>query len=265
MAETIIELTADEVDGGYSASARGFGNHAQRDSLGELRRNIKEAVDCYFDESMRRPKLIRIHFVNDRGSRSVASVGESESATDDASFQTSNDLLGVKPVGPHLRWERYCRPPRHSMGISQRFPILLPSPKTSADVPALLRASLMPIAQPSHAPLNPLGFRRLQGRPKLARTRFSSSAAHWDPTGSPSNPSAGLVRAWKALDPATLSPIDPDRTRPGILIAALPYPQVTVAGPAVRPRTRAVQELELDRTSGSRGCVDDLMVLHDLN
>ena len=31
----------------------------------EVRANIKEAVDCYFDEIMHRPKLIHPHFGHD--------------------------------------------------------------------------------------------------------------------------------------------------------------------------------------------------------
>ena len=65
MTEIIFEVTDDEVDGGYSASALGYGIHTQGDSLEEIRHNVKEAVDCYFDESMTRPKLIRLHYVHD--------------------------------------------------------------------------------------------------------------------------------------------------------------------------------------------------------
>ena len=65
MSEIIFEVTEDDVDGGYSASALGFGIHTQGDSLDEIRRNIKEAVDCYFDDTMPRPNLIRLHFVRD--------------------------------------------------------------------------------------------------------------------------------------------------------------------------------------------------------
>ena len=63
--EIIFEVTEDEVDGGYSASALGYGIHTQGDSLDDVRRNVKEAVDCYFDDSMMRPDLIRLHFVRD--------------------------------------------------------------------------------------------------------------------------------------------------------------------------------------------------------
>ena len=63
--EIIFEVSEDEVDGGYTASALGFGIHTEGDSLEELRSNVKEAVDCYFDEAMQRPKMIRLHFVRE--------------------------------------------------------------------------------------------------------------------------------------------------------------------------------------------------------
>ncbi len=65
MSEIIFEVTEDDVDGGYSASALGYGIHTQGNSLDEIRRNIKEAVDCYFDDTMPRPTMIRLHFVRD--------------------------------------------------------------------------------------------------------------------------------------------------------------------------------------------------------
>jgi len=60
--EIIFEITEDELDGGYCASALGYGIHTQGASLEEIRRNVKEAVDCYFDDTMPRPKVIRLHF-----------------------------------------------------------------------------------------------------------------------------------------------------------------------------------------------------------
>lgn len=65
MTEIIFEVTEDDVDGGYSASAPGYGIHTEGDTVEEVRENIKEAVDCYFDETMQRPGLIRLHFVRD--------------------------------------------------------------------------------------------------------------------------------------------------------------------------------------------------------
>ena len=63
--EIIFEITEDEVDGGYSATALGYGIHTQGDSVDDIRRNVREAVECYFEGGMPRPKLIRLHFVRD--------------------------------------------------------------------------------------------------------------------------------------------------------------------------------------------------------
>ncbi len=58
-------MREDETDGGYIASALGVGIHAEGDTMDELRANVKEAVDCYFDETMAAPQVIRLHFVRD--------------------------------------------------------------------------------------------------------------------------------------------------------------------------------------------------------
>ena len=65
MKEIVLEVLQDEVDGGYTASALGLGIHTEADTLEELRENVKEAVDCYFDENTPAPKVIRLHFVRD--------------------------------------------------------------------------------------------------------------------------------------------------------------------------------------------------------
>ena len=67
MSEIILQVSEDEIDGGYSASALGYGIHTQGETIEELRRNVREAVDCYFDPGMERPKLLRLHFVRDEG------------------------------------------------------------------------------------------------------------------------------------------------------------------------------------------------------
>ena len=65
MSEIVFEVREDEVEGGYIASALGYGIHTQGDTLEELRSMVKEAVDCYFDESIESPKVIRLHFIRD--------------------------------------------------------------------------------------------------------------------------------------------------------------------------------------------------------
>jgi hypothetical protein len=61
----IFEVREDEVDGGYTANALGYGIHTQGDTLEELRAMVKDAVHCYFDESMESPRIIRLHFARD--------------------------------------------------------------------------------------------------------------------------------------------------------------------------------------------------------
>lgn len=97
--EIIFEVTEDEVDGGYSASALGFGIHTQGDSLDDLWRNIKEAVDCYFDETVPRPKLIRLH-MGVQARRRIPR--EFEPGTESATIATTDDLAGVEPVRSSL-------------------------------------------------------------------------------------------------------------------------------------------------------------------
>ena len=65
MSEIIFEVREDEVDGGYTATALGYGIHTQGNTLDELRTMVKDAVNCYFDETMKSPKIIRLHFVRD--------------------------------------------------------------------------------------------------------------------------------------------------------------------------------------------------------
>lgn len=63
--ELIFEVHEEEIDGGYTARALGYSIFTQAETLEELRHNVREAVDCHFDESMPAPKIIRLHFVRD--------------------------------------------------------------------------------------------------------------------------------------------------------------------------------------------------------
>ncbi len=65
LSEIIFEVSEDEVDGGYSASALEFGIHTEGETIDEVRSNVREAVECHFDEGEARPGLIRLHFVRD--------------------------------------------------------------------------------------------------------------------------------------------------------------------------------------------------------
>jgi len=58
LSEIIFEVSEDEIDGGYSASALGYGIHTEGETIDEVRHNVREAVDCYFDDGSARPGVI---------------------------------------------------------------------------------------------------------------------------------------------------------------------------------------------------------------
>ena len=74
MSEIIFEVTEDEASGGYSASALGYAIHTQGESIEDVCRNVKEAVDRYFDETMTRPRLIRLYWTATTRSPSPATA-----------------------------------------------------------------------------------------------------------------------------------------------------------------------------------------------
>ena len=65
MSEIIFEVQEDELEGGFTASALGQAIHTQAETIEELRVNVREAVDCHFDDDEEAPRLIRLHFVRD--------------------------------------------------------------------------------------------------------------------------------------------------------------------------------------------------------
>ncbi|HEX4140744.1 MAG TPA: hypothetical protein VHY09_10385 [Candidatus Methylacidiphilales bacterium] len=67
MTEIIFEVLEDEIDGGYTASALGFGIHTQGETLEDLRAKVRDAVHCHFGDGVPgpMPKIIRLHFVRD--------------------------------------------------------------------------------------------------------------------------------------------------------------------------------------------------------
>ncbi len=62
--EIIFEVTEAE-EGGYCASALGYGITTQSETLEELRSMVRDAVECYFDDPSQAPAIIRLHFVRD--------------------------------------------------------------------------------------------------------------------------------------------------------------------------------------------------------
>ena len=62
---TEILFTVEESpEGGLAARAVGHSIFTEADTLEELRENVREAVECHFDQGQA-PKLIRLHIVRD--------------------------------------------------------------------------------------------------------------------------------------------------------------------------------------------------------
>ena len=64
MSEIIFEITEDEMNGGFTASALGHAIVTEADTWELLRVNVREAVLYHFDEGQA-PAVIRLHRVMD--------------------------------------------------------------------------------------------------------------------------------------------------------------------------------------------------------
>lgn len=60
----LIFVVEEAPEGGYTARALGEAVFTEADDLGELHRQIRDAVHCHFDEG-KEPKVIRLHFVRE--------------------------------------------------------------------------------------------------------------------------------------------------------------------------------------------------------
>jgi hypothetical protein len=60
----IIFSVQESPEGGYEARALGHSIFTQADTLEELKRNVREAVQCHFDAGTV-PPVIRLHTVKD--------------------------------------------------------------------------------------------------------------------------------------------------------------------------------------------------------
>ncbi|MDB5288474.1 MAG: hypothetical protein JWR05_3423 [Mucilaginibacter sp.] len=60
----IFFLVEEALEGGYVAKAIGESIFTEADSMDELKNNIREAVQCHFDNE-NIPKIIRLHLVKE--------------------------------------------------------------------------------------------------------------------------------------------------------------------------------------------------------
>lgn len=62
--DELIFTVENAAEGGYTARALGASIFAEADDLENLRREVRDAVRCHFEEGQG-PKVIRLHFVHE--------------------------------------------------------------------------------------------------------------------------------------------------------------------------------------------------------
>jgi hypothetical protein len=60
----ILFLVEEADEGGFTARAMNLSIFTEADNLDDLRRNVREAVECHFDDGQG-PQVIRLHIVRD--------------------------------------------------------------------------------------------------------------------------------------------------------------------------------------------------------
>ncbi len=65
MEKEIIFLVEEDVEGGFNARALGIPVFTQGETIEDVKKNIKDALQCHFDREEDIPKIIRLHIVKD--------------------------------------------------------------------------------------------------------------------------------------------------------------------------------------------------------
>lgn len=64
MKNEIIFVVEDSLDSGYEAKALDYSIFTEAETMDELKKNIVEAVNCYFEED-EKPQIIRLHYIKE--------------------------------------------------------------------------------------------------------------------------------------------------------------------------------------------------------
>jgi predicted RNase H-like HicB family nuclease len=65
MSSEIIFVVHEAEEGGFCTRALGYSIFTQGDTWEDLKANVREATECYFEDEKEKPKLIILHFVRD--------------------------------------------------------------------------------------------------------------------------------------------------------------------------------------------------------
>jgi hypothetical protein len=61
----IIFIIKDSHEGGYEAEALGYSIFTEADDMEAMKKSIRDAVFCHFEDQDDRPKIIRLHYVKE--------------------------------------------------------------------------------------------------------------------------------------------------------------------------------------------------------
>ncbi|MDA8053932.1 MAG: 2-oxoisovalerate dehydrogenase [Deltaproteobacteria bacterium] len=61
----IIFLVEEDIESGYIARALGYSIFTEGETLAELRSNIKNALECHFENKSDIPQVVRLHQVKE--------------------------------------------------------------------------------------------------------------------------------------------------------------------------------------------------------
>jgi len=64
MNNEIIFYVRESEEGGYEAHALGESIHTQGETMDELKKMVRDAVECHFEKG-KAPQVIRLHFVHE--------------------------------------------------------------------------------------------------------------------------------------------------------------------------------------------------------
>ena len=64
MNEIIFKIEED-IESGYTARALGYSIFTEGETMEELRNNIKDALECYFENKSDIPPVVRLHQVKE--------------------------------------------------------------------------------------------------------------------------------------------------------------------------------------------------------
>jgi len=63
--QEMIFMVEEDPESGYTAKALGYSIFTEADTLNELKKNIKNAIECHFDKKEDIPAVVILHIVRE--------------------------------------------------------------------------------------------------------------------------------------------------------------------------------------------------------